>query len=161
MSNPREAASIATPRGCAVSSSWDKTLKVWDLESGRELRCLVGHSDPDNGVAVSLDGLRALSASWDNMLKLWDLESGRELQTLVGHFDAVFGVALSADGRQVVSASYDKTLRVWDPDAGTITATFTCDGPAKGCAFVDVRKIFAGDESGRVHFLSLELKEDN
>ena len=69
----------------AVSASDDKTLKVWDLETGRELRTLEGHSDGVTGVAVSPDGRRAVSASYDNTLKVWDLESGRELRTLEGH----------------------------------------------------------------------------
>ena len=60
----------------AVSASADKTLKVWDLESGAELRTLAGHSDWVNGVAVTADGRRAVSASDDNTLKVWDLESG-------------------------------------------------------------------------------------
>ena len=66
----------------AVSASEDNTLKVWDLESGRELRTLEGHSAGVTGVAVSPDGRRAVSASGDNTLKVWDLETGRELRTL-------------------------------------------------------------------------------
>ena len=80
----------------AVSASGDNTLKVWDLESGRELRTLEGHSDWVYGVAVSPDGRRAVSASADNTLKVWDLESGRELRTLEGHSAWVTGVAVSA-----------------------------------------------------------------
>ena len=49
---------------------------MWDLESGRELRTLEGHSDWVNGVAVTPDGRRAVSASCDKTLKVWDLESG-------------------------------------------------------------------------------------
>ena len=64
----------------AVSASGDTTLKVWDLESGEELRTLAGHSDYVSGVAVTADGRRAVSASWDNTLKVWDLESGQELR---------------------------------------------------------------------------------
>jgi hypothetical protein len=102
----------------AVSASEDKTLKVWDLETGRELRTLKGHSDQVSGVAVSPDGRRAVSASSDKTLKVWDLETGRELHTLEGHFDHVNGVAVSPDGRRAVSASSDKTLKVWDLETG-------------------------------------------
>ena len=102
----------------AVSGSLDKTLKVWDLETGAELRTLFGHSDSVNGVALSPDGRRAVSASLDKTLKVWDLETGAELRTLAGHSSSVYGVALSPDGRRAVSASFDKTLKVWDLETG-------------------------------------------
>jgi hypothetical protein len=67
-----------TPDGrWAVSASSDQTLKLWDLETGRELRTLEGHSGLVTGVAVMADGRRAVSASWDKTLKVWDLETGR------------------------------------------------------------------------------------
>ena len=61
----------------AVSASSDKTLRVWDLETGRELLTLEGHS----GVSVSPDGRRAVSASDDKTLKVWDLELGTIVAT--------------------------------------------------------------------------------
>jgi WD40 repeat protein len=101
----------------AVSASNDKTLKVWDLETGHELRTLEGHSHWVMGVVVSPDGRRAVSASYDETLKVWDLETGRELRTLQGHSGLVNSVALSQDGRRAVSASY-KMLKVWDLETG-------------------------------------------
>ena len=65
----------------AVSASRDKTLKVWELESGRLLRTLEGHSDRVNGVSVTADGKRAVSASGDKTLKVWELESGACIAT--------------------------------------------------------------------------------
>ena len=87
-------------------------------------------------------------------LKVCDLASGRELRTLPGHSGHVNAVAVTPDLMQAVSASEDQTLKVWDLATGTVIATFTCDAPARCC-------VFAGDGSGRVHFLSLELKDGN
>ena len=107
----------------AVSASWDKTLKVWDLETGRALRTLEGHSDSVLGVAVTADGKRAVSASRDDTLKVWDLETGRALRTLEGHSALCLGVAVTADGKRAVSASEDETLKVWDLETGRALRT--------------------------------------
>jgi len=98
----------------AVSASHDRTLKVWDLEKGRELRTLTGHSDELRDVVVTEDGRLAVSASKDKTLKVWDLDTGGELCTLLGHSDGVLCVAVSADGKRAMSASSDRTLKVWD-----------------------------------------------
>jgi NB-ARC domain/WD domain, G-beta repeat/TIR domain len=120
------------------------------------LRALEGHSDFVNGVAVSGDGRRAVSACADGTLKLWDVESGLELRTMEGHSSIVNGVAVSGDGRWAASASADNTVKVWDVEGGVPLITFTCDAPALCCAFINDRKLIAGDAGGRVHFLRLE-----
>jgi WD40 repeat protein len=82
------------------------------------------------------------------------------LGTLEGHSHPVNGVAVSLDGRRAVSASSDRTLKVWDLETGRPMATFSCDYPASCCTFAGARMAVAGDSSGRLHFLSLELDDD-
>ena len=71
----------------ALSSSYDKTVRLWDVETGHCLRVLEGHTSNVYGVAWSADRRRALSGSGDKTVRLWDVETGRCLRVLEGHTD--------------------------------------------------------------------------
>jgi WD40 repeat protein len=86
----------------AVSASWDKMVKVWNVDTGRETCSLSGHSALVSAVAVSVDGRCAVSASNDGTLKVWDLYVGNARRTLAGHANIVSAVALSADRKRAV-----------------------------------------------------------
>src|SRR6266567_1409530 len=102
-----------------VSSSYDRTLKVWDAVTGAELRTLSGHTRVVSGCAMSSDGRFIVSASIDCTLKVWDAVTGAELRTLSGHTKGVTDCVVSPDGSFLVSSSYDRTLKVWDIATGT------------------------------------------
>ena len=70
------AVAIALLGKTAISASNDNTLKIWDTETGSELKTLTGHSSGVNAVAIAPDGKTAISASEDNTLKIWDTETG-------------------------------------------------------------------------------------
>jgi WD40 repeat protein len=113
-----------TPDGRrAMSGSRQKTLRVWDLETGRCLRTLKGHKDWVWSVAFTPDGRRTVSRTGDKALRVWDLETGQCLRSLEGHTDVVSSVALTPDGRRAVFGSGDKTLRVRDLETGRCLRT--------------------------------------
>jgi WD40 repeat protein len=64
-----------------ISGSWDSTLKVWDLKTGKGLFTLKGHSLPITSVAAIPDSHRVISGSCDGTLKVWDLKTEEELFT--------------------------------------------------------------------------------
>jgi len=142
----------------AVSGSYDKTLRVWDLEAGKCIATLEGHTHEVNGVAISADGRRAVSGSKDNTVRVWDLEAGRCIATLEGHTQTVLGVAITADGRRAVSGSYDNTLRVWDLEAGKCIATLEGHtDEVNGVAIsADGRRAVSGSDDRTVRVWDLE-----
>jgi len=93
----------------ALSGGGAGSLRLWDLESGKEILKLEGHAGWVNSVAFSPDGNRALSGGAGGALRLWDLESGRLIRQfpLPGRKGNrgrnVDSVAISADGRRALS----------------------------------------------------------
>jgi hypothetical protein len=98
----------------ATAGGEDKTVKVWDVATGQEVRTLKGHMGAVVSVAFSPDGTRLASASSDKTVKLWDVDSGQELRTLKAHTDRVRSVAFSPDGTRLASAGADGTIKLWD-----------------------------------------------
>ncbi|KAJ9508585.1 hypothetical protein QJQ45_012119 [Haematococcus lacustris] len=101
-----------------ASASADKTARIWETETGRELLVLQGHTQGLSDVSWSPDGAYLATASDDNTLKLWHAESGRCLKTLTGHTNYVFCCSFSPHGNLLASGSFDETLRVWDVRSG-------------------------------------------
>jgi len=99
-----------------VSGSWDKTLRLWDVESGDAIGSpLLGHDDLITSVAYSLDGKTIVSGSQDRTVRLWYAESGEPLGAPIKvHGAFVMSIKYSPDGRQLASASEDTTIRLWD-----------------------------------------------
>jgi small GTP-binding protein len=96
----------------------DKTVRLWDVETGRCLRVLEGHTDELYSVAWRADQRRALSGSRNEPVRLWDVDAGCYLGVLEGHNGEVWGLAWSADQCRALSGATDRTVRLWDVEAG-------------------------------------------
>jgi WD40 repeat protein len=67
-----------------ASGSDDKTIKLWDVETGKEIRTLTGHNSYVNSVSFSSDGKTLASGSSDGTIKLWNGSNGWDLDALMG-----------------------------------------------------------------------------
>ncbi len=118
------AVAIAPDQTLLASASDDKTIRLWDLPTGKAGPVLRGHSQFVRSVAFHPhDRSQLVSGSRDRTLKLWHLPTPTEIQTLSGHQNAVNAVGYAPDGQTIASGSADKTVKLWDAQTGELIAS--------------------------------------
>ncbi|KAK9432941.1 quinon protein alcohol dehydrogenase-like superfamily [Lipomyces doorenjongii] len=93
-----------------ITGSYDTTVRVWDIETGKLLRILSGHV---RGVrALMFDDSKLVTGSMDRTIRIWNYKTGECVSTLRGHADGV--LSLHFDATLLASGSADSTIRVWN-----------------------------------------------
>ncbi len=123
-SSPANAAAFSPDGRLAAFASADKSVRLHDVDAGRDVRRFIGHTASVWCVAFSPDGTRLLSGGKDGTVRLWEVETGAELRRLEGHGDLVASVAFSPDGRRALSAGYDHEVFLWDLEKGVAVPGF-------------------------------------
>lgn len=108
-----------------ASSSRDKTIKFWNVQSLELERTLAEHTADVYSVAYSPRGDLLASGSGDTTVRLWDPLSGKTLRTLTGHTAIVRAASFSPDQKTLASGGVDLTIRLWDVATGQLQQTWT------------------------------------
>jgi WD40 repeat protein/serine/threonine protein kinase len=101
---------LATARG-------DRTVKVWDLDSGKEVLTVPEHQDRVYCVAYSSDGALAASADLSGRILIWESGSGRVVQRIKASA-SVLSISFHPTGRQLAAAADTRTVKIWDCASG-------------------------------------------
>jgi WD40 repeat protein len=113
------AAGGAWRHGATWKSGTDWDVRLFERETGKELRRLKGPTSTVHAVAFSPDGAWITAAGGgDKNAYLWNVNDGKLLRTFVGHTQPVIGVTFSSDGKQLLTAGWDNTIRLWDTGTG-------------------------------------------
>lgn len=107
-----------------ASAGEDSGIKLWDVETGKELRTLYGHRSYVRSIAFSPDGKKIVSGSDDFTVKVWDVMTGRQLVPEMVNRNFVYAVVFSPDGKKIISGGNDEALTIWDADTGKFVARF-------------------------------------
>lgn len=101
----------------ALSGSWDGTLRLWEIATGKTTKRFVDHAKDVLSVAFSADNRQIVSGSRDRTIKLWNtLGECKFTITESGHSEWVSCVRFSPSTSVpvVVSAGWDKLVKVWN-----------------------------------------------
>ncbi|NET33742.1 MAG: protein kinase [Cyanothece sp. SIO1E1] len=107
------------------SGGADKTIRIWDLATGGEIRALEGHSSAINDLILSPDGQTLISGGADKTIRIWDVATGEERLMLSEHLSPINALVISPDGQTLISGSADALIRIWDLSTGKGIRTFS------------------------------------
>ncbi|PWN32812.1 WD40 repeat-like protein [Meira miltonrushii] len=97
-----------------ITGSYDRTARVWNMETGEELRVLKGHT---RGVrCLQFDEAKLITGSMDRTLKIWNWRTGELMRTLEGHTEGI--VCLNYNNHILASGSADSNVKIWNFRSG-------------------------------------------
>lgn len=138
-----------------ATGSYDATIKIWDIETGEEIRTLRGHV---SGIrALQFDDTKLISGSLDRTLKVWNWRTGECISTYQGHTGGV--ISLHFESNILASGSVDKTVKIWNFED---KSTFSLKGHKDWVNAVKVdsasRTVFSASDDCTVRLWDLDTK---
>jgi small GTP-binding protein len=133
-------------------------LNLWDLEKGRCVTTLNGHTSTVWSVDWSPDKFYAVSCSDDQTARIWDLRTATCLIVLEGHSDSVQCAKWSPDQRQILTGSDDNTVRLWDAKTGRCKRVFEGHTDGVWCVAWNLvqRRAMSGAADGSLRLWNLK-----
>lgn len=109
-----------------VSSSYDGTVRVWDIEKGECIKTLtiafvVKESTAATYAVFSPDGQKVAVATYNGYVLVWSINSNRILHKLKHSSNPVWSISFSPDGKSLASSSLDRDIKIWDMETGCLT----------------------------------------
>lgn len=155
-SSPVSAIAFSTDGRYLAAGGADSVTRIWDVQTGAELRGFRGHTDWVTAVAFRPDGSAVLSAGVDKAVRAFEM-ARPEMTGGGGHSQPIRCIAIDRSGTRIATGSEDKNVKVWDLETGREIATLTGAGDAlNAVAFVGKDTVVAAGDDQKVRWWSLK-----
>ncbi|MGD1957643.1 MAG: caspase family protein [Fulvivirga sp.] len=145
-----------------LSGSRDKSIKLWELSTGREIRSYLGHKSTINDLVITPDGKHFVSSCADYTAKLWNIATGELVRSFEGHTDYLTSVAVSLDSKYLLTAGFDWEAILWDINTGLEIRRYKVS-PDKGIGYgidaafgPDNKMVYFGSDNRSVRTYKIE-----
>ena len=135
---PRDATPVkGLPKSWLASASGDRTIKLWDVETGDCFRTFTGHTGWVYAMTIHPQGHLILSASHDHTARVWDIQTGECLHVL-DHAAPLWSMAVHPQENLMACSGEDEQITLWDIDSGDQVSTFQILKPYAGMRITNV-----------------------
>ena len=138
-----------------ISCSADKTIRIWDLKTGKALKIILAHHGSVWSVKA-YDG-KIISSSSDKTIRILDFNTGKLLNILTGHENQIYSIFIHDE--KIISGSLDRTVRVWDLKTGNLLKTLKGHNAGIFCVYAHEEKIISGSGDGYVNIWNINTGE--
>jgi WD40 repeat protein len=108
------AVEISPDSNYVATGSRDKTMKLWELSTGREVRTFLGHTGTVNNIRFSSKGNYAITSSGDGTARIWEVLSGKELFSTPARDYFLASVGISPDEKFFAASGYEDEAVIYD-----------------------------------------------
>lgn len=108
--------------GRILTASYDRTARIWDAETGRQIAVLSAHDKAVLSAAWSPDRTCIVTASADDTARIWDVATASPIAILRGHGGSPWYAKFSRDGARIATSDNDGTVRIWDAVSAAVVA---------------------------------------
>jgi Caspase domain/WD domain, G-beta repeat/PQQ-like domain len=149
---PVSALTLSRDEKFLITAVGDHTIRLWDMDMGREVARLSGHKSRITTLAVSPDGRMVASAGSRGNIRLWDLKELKLSLQLDSALKKVRDLTFTPEGDRLITGSADGKIRLWDVGTGKEVSHFAAHdaGINSLCIGGNDESIISAEEGGKV-----------
>ncbi|MEO8129566.1 MAG: WD40 repeat domain-containing protein [Bryobacteraceae bacterium] len=124
----RRTAISADRKQLATASPDERSVRIWNMETGKQRQVLVDGIGGASELVFSPDGETLVSANYDNDVRVWKTKSGEMVKKVEDLTGAMFAGEFTPDGKQLILAGLDETVYIWDAKTFALNRTLKGHG---------------------------------